>query len=319
MPTGHPPLGYGTETRNDKKGFVTIDENTGQKVARAFLLRLEGLSYLEIGTEVDLHLSRKTWSDILRNPAYKGVYVFSGAEYHNVIPALVSDAIWQQVQNTLCTLPVRAWARKTPYLLSGLLRCHNGHTMAGTRYKRDNETIRVYRCLTRMQYGTDTCDAQSAKCEMLDQLVIKQVLLDLEDTDTMLNMLYKQYEVDRVALELRDSAQRITEISAAIGRLVELADVGETTTEEVKRRLVLHEQELSFHHRLQASLTEQVPEALTWDRAALHAVLLSMRGGILGGEKAAIRAALRELVSSVDFVNTRATVNYRLPSSKIAG
>jgi hypothetical protein len=317
LPVGHPPLGYRVAVGPDGKGGgVIVGAETGPQMARAFALRLDGLSYLEIGAAVGLDRSRKTWSDMLRNPAYKGVYVFDGAEYAGVIPALVSAAVWQRVQATLRTNRVRAWASVTPYLLSGLLRCRHGYTMSGTQYRRGGQTTITYRCLTRMQHGKAACDVTGAPCAMLDRVVVQQVLHDLRDAPAiaaLIARLREQYAIDRVAAELHASAQRISEISAAIERLVELTAVGGLTAQEASRHLTAQERELAFFRRLQAALTAQVPEALVWDTAALTTTLLSIRAQIADRDPISVRNGLRALLSTVTYDRGGVVIAYRLP------
>jgi DNA invertase Pin-like site-specific DNA recombinase len=145
---GAVPLGYERVDRQIKRS-----ETTGQQLQEAFIAFSTGKFTLETwGQEAELRgvvaqrggvISKSGWQRIFRNPFYAGRYTWKGVEYLGDYEPLVSEDVFNTVQEILDAGRPADGQQKHFWLLSGLLWSDVHHRlMVGTLIKGE---FRYYR------------------------------------------------------------------------------------------------------------------------------------------------------------------------------
>lgn len=148
-----PPRGYRTE-RIGLRSHVVIEPEQAALVRRAFELCLEQyeglvelrrrLARLGMRSRSGQPVSNGYLSRLLRNPFYIGRVRWKGEEHPGAQPPLISEALFQEVQNVLSSRST--WVTKSAaarHLLTGIARCHIcGCFVSGEQHGR----FGYYRC-----------------------------------------------------------------------------------------------------------------------------------------------------------------------------
>lgn len=179
--TGHIPIGY---TVQNKK--YVIDENTRYIPETVFRRYADGDKLSDIANDLNTagYRTKKghkftcnSFYTMLSSRKYIGVYSYDGVEIPNGMPALVSEDIFNKVQDRLKDNRKRAakFHTKADYVLSGKLICTECQKpMTGeSSYSRKGDIYYYYRCKHhRIRKEVIENDVNKAICDQLLKLDI---------------------------------------------------------------------------------------------------------------------------------------------------
>lgn len=262
-----PPYGY----TKDEHNIMIVDEFQSSIVKRIFEYSLNGigtnkiaeiLNFENIPTKYNLFpkggtlsvknkftgkISTKYKSDIkwnggtirniITNPAYKGVRVFSGIEYQ--CPPVFDKKYWQNVNDNLkCNSNNSGKSTEHKYLLKGLLRCGRcGRNYYGrTRVsKKDN----YYMCSSK-RHKDSNCGNRSLNIDVLDDMIWTRFVGDGKLTKLIENH-FNQVNTGDFVTEIETNIKTLHEEIKINDRnknkLLDLVLTDVLTNEEVKSKM----------------------------------------------------------------------------------
>jgi DNA invertase Pin-like site-specific DNA recombinase len=241
------PLGYKTENKK-----LVIDENSAPIVREAFSMFAEGHTIADIcrvfnakgyKSSKGARFSKSSFSKILRNEKYIGVYKFREYRAENAIPAIIDMDTWNRVQERLATnykSPPGTYKAKRVYLLSGKLFC--GHCGCKMNASCNAQGYNYYICIGRKEMTRD-CTKKNLRSEFIEGVVARDALSLLTD-------------------------ERIEEI-ATIAASANKADV-ESSTDITALKGRLHETQVSLNNLLKAIESGLAPDTLIKRMAELE-------------------------------------------------
>ena len=223
---GTVPIGYvvNEEQRLEK------DPMTAPYVVEAFRKYDEGYTL----TEIRDHLNNKgitntrgtaitygTIQHMLSNRRYIGEYSFRDVIVSDGIPAIVSQDLFDRVQEKLVKnkkAPARAKADEA-YLLATKIYCgHCGTSMNGESGKSRNGTIhRYYKCHA-VKKKLNDCKKKSVKKEWIEDLVVKEtmsMLMDDNAIEAIVSMLMRLQDEENTDLPMYEKQLKQTQVEIA--------------------------------------------------------------------------------------------------------
>lgn len=252
------PVGYAV----DENKFYQLDPVVAPIVADAFKHYAEGYTMREVVDELNLRGVRNTRrgkisinnvTNMFHNRKYIGEYKFDNVVVPNGVPAIVSEELFERVQQRMAQIKKAPAKHKAEdeYILTTKLYCgkcgcfmvgESGHSLA-------TDTVhRYYKCVG-VKRRKD-CDKKTVKKEWIENIVIEQIkkiiynddlISDLADTalealsaeNTTLPLLKKQY----------------TQVQKSIDNLLSAMEQGIITASTKERMEALEQQksELSMH------------------------------------------------------------------------
>lgn len=259
---GRPPTGFKGEpyrlesTRRDGKPHMVqrwvVDPDVWPRARRAWEMRLAGMSYTEIHAETRLFRTVNCYATFFRNRIYTGTLVYSGIEYEDFVPAMVTPEEFDAVQRMRKPKHQhRPRHDSSDYPLSGMIYCGlcgrpmKGDSVparsdAGDGYAR--KRYRRYAC-TGWKYRRD-CELHHLRAEMVESAVFDLLREQVLTRDRMLAMLSEQQLDERkeeLASECRQLTGDITKLDRVISRLID--EIEETGSHAVRDRLATREAE----------------------------------------------------------------------------
>ena len=222
---GIPPLGYNVDTVTQK---LVINPREAESVSLIFQWYLDGKSYGEIVRDLDAlgyrsklgnNFRTNSLHDILKNPKYKGLYVYSRTSAKSVdgthnrhkykadedivkveggCPAIVSVTDFERVQERMYSRKRKAasYRAKREYLLSGKIVCGQcGKAYVGN-CRKANDThpeYLSYRCNNRTKQPR--CSGWEISKELLESILLNE-LSNVVFDDALIPLLkngYSQY------------------------------------------------------------------------------------------------------------------------------
>lgn len=290
-----PPTGY-----DYKDGNLIINEYEAMQVRELYNRFLKGYSVYDCWRYMQKKYTTKygSWKsetlvrNVLKNEVYTGKVKFKGQTYQgNHIP-IISEELFQQVQDAFKQSRRDAKARtRSPFkastLLSGMIYCKQ----CGSRFHGEHGN---YSCYSRTKgdrkYILDpNCKNKKWKIPELDALVIDYISrMDFDDL--------KCSAPDPVPVI--DHSQRIEEIDRQIGKLIELYQIGGIPIETISKRV----DDLSRERKhLQDDSVSPPPESVTINEMKLaRDTLLSLLESDSLPEK---RACLSLLIDRITIDN----------------
>jgi len=328
-PGGTPPRGYLAEPvtagiRRDGKPKIVarwvMDPELGPRVSQAFRLFADGASYAEIHAATRLYKSDSCYASMLRNRSYLGVLKFGSEEFPDMIPALVDQATFAQVQARIAAGAAYTPRPGSDYLLSGLLRCgYCDGPMAGgvdrRNERRGYRAWRYYKCDRKRRLGAAACpDQRHVGADQLEDRVVNLVL-DRILTPACVREIYEEigrrFAGPDLAAEISGLEDQIVGVRRSVANildLVERAGADETTL----ARLTQRRTELA---QLTARRDEQARRQAIFGTpptpAEIEAILATLRQGIASEEVDVARRTLRAFVEQVVVKGAELRIDYR--------
>ena len=190
----------------------------------------------------------KSWtinsvSRVLRNPNYKGCVYADNTCYANIFPAIVSEEIFDEVNNRLKVSKRTSAHFKTDvnYLLSGKLICGKcGGLMTGDSGKgKMGKIYNYYKCFTKKR-NKELCDKKSISQEYIEDIVLSATKEFLNHTNLtelsicLADIYNKSIEKDAVLESLNKQLQENNKKLANFVRAMENGIFNDTTNERMK-------------------------------------------------------------------------------------
>ena len=231
---GSVPLGY-TPTED---GHYQIDPTYAPVIVEIYEMYRGGMTMKEIVSELKTRgvrnrkgavISENVVSNILKNRRYLGEYIFRDIVIPNGIPRIVSQELFDRVQERMETnkkAPARHKAEEE-YLLSTKLFCGKcKRMMAGESGKRRDEAIyRYYKCSgVKRKLG---CDKKTVRKSWIEDLVVEELKKLVHDDDSIAYIADCVMEVQgRENPILPCLREQLAEVEKGIGNLVNAIQMG---------------------------------------------------------------------------------------------
>jgi site-specific DNA recombinase len=192
---GVPVLGYDVDARSKK---LVVNEVEAARVRAIFALYLEYRSLLPVVEDLGWRgwctkqtvtrqghvrggrpFTKNSLYELLTNVTYIGQVRYKDEVHPGEQPALVDQAVWQEVQALLAhNGQARAVTSQTRSraLLQGLLHCRPcGCAMTPAQVTRGNKRYRYYTCSAAQRNGWHTCPSKSVPALALERFVLEQI------------------------------------------------------------------------------------------------------------------------------------------------
>lgn len=179
---GQIPLGYKIEDHR-----LVIDPLTAPIVQKAFEMYAQGRTISQIMTDFNNRgyrtalgrpFGKSSFNALLRNRRYTGVYRYTDIEIEGGMPAIISENLFERVQQKLhrnAAAPGRGKA-KVNYLLSGKLFCgHCGGAMIGESGHNHNDVVYNYYICSRRKKQRK-CSKKAIRKELIENYVAEDAL-----------------------------------------------------------------------------------------------------------------------------------------------
>ncbi|MDL2294089.1 recombinase family protein, partial [Ruminococcaceae bacterium OttesenSCG-928-D13] len=252
---GRPPLGLMV----DKEKKYQIDPETAPIVKKIFEMYAAGytvkeitdyMNSLEIRTSQGQAFNKNSLRGMLQNKKYIGTYTFHDKETHGVIPRIISDKLFYDVQDRMGKnkkAPARARA-KAEYLLTTKLFCgHCKEMMVGVSgTSKTGATHNYYKCKSALH--KKGCTKKNVRKNQIEQLVLEKAREQLteenisiicNEVDKLNKQMEESAEMRRLNRLLNDNAKATENLMVALEQ-GEIADlVSERISQKRKERQAL--------------------------------------------------------------------------------
>ena len=182
---------YGYKVENRK---ILINEEQAKVVRYIYEQYALGVYVKDIIADLtDKHIlnhgkpfARNTIYNILKNEKYSGIYRFNNQTFENMYPQIVSTEIYEKVRQKTNQNKYGKRSIEVVYLLRNKLKCgYCGEPISaecGTTSQ--GKKRRYYKCLGKKRHTTD-CNKQTVRKEILEDLVIKILIEQLNNPKTL--------------------------------------------------------------------------------------------------------------------------------------
>ena len=182
---------YGYKVENHK---ILINEEQAKVVRYIYEQYALGVYVKDIITSLtEKHIfnhgkpfARNTIYNILKNEKYSGVYRFNNQTFENMYPQIVSTEIYEKVRQKTNQNKYGKRSIEVVYLLRNKLKCgYCGEPISaecGTTSQ--GKKRRYYKCLGKKRHTTN-CNKQTVRKEILEDLVIKILIEQLNSPKTL--------------------------------------------------------------------------------------------------------------------------------------
>ena len=235
----------------DKEGYYIPDEIQAPIIKEIFERVSQGETVKSICDDLNQRgvrtirgnpFSKNSLQHILRNEKYKGVYIFGDMRVPDGIPRLVSDKLFEDVQNQLKDRHGHRPATED-YLLTGKLYCgHCKRRMVGSSGTSCNgSTYRYYICSN----APKKCNKKNVTKEFLEKAVLKKCREALTDDiiEAIVNTVVEINSHDQESAEFIRLREAIKATEQKIEKLLTEIEHG-LTSSRIIDRLNLREAEL---------------------------------------------------------------------------
>ena len=273
---GRIPLGYKIENKK-----YVLDPATAPIVQEAFERYGAGESVPEIvesfnqrgfRTSLGREFTRNSFSAMLKNRRYLGIYIYDGYEVPGGVPVLIDQATFERVQSRLqaaARAPAHGKAHDD-YLLSDKAFCgHCGAPLIGDcGYGRHGELYHYYTCAEHKK--NRTCRKRSIRKDTLERIVVEDALslLTPENIGKLADMALTAAELEqRESSAVPSIEQELKDIAARIDNLLRLVERGSDSDALFHRLNELEAQKKAAQKRLDAAKADLIiidKEQIVW-------------------------------------------------------
>lgn len=279
------PLGY----KKGEDGCFAIDEPKAEIVREIFRRVSENETLASIADDLNargiLTQYKKPWgrnsfSTLLSNERYIGVYKFAEVRIEGGMPAIINRALFEDVQEKVRRRQEVAGRRRdyAEYLLTGKAFCAKcGAPMVGISGTSRNGTPHYYYvCKTRRE--EHTCKKLNVRKEVAEQEVasrLKNTILQPDVVEWMIQNVLRFQEEARKQSDLASYQDRLVEVKRSLDNLVKAVEAG-VFSQSTKTRL----DELEAEQReLQGMIAVEQAKIKTVTRDQIEYYLESFRDG----------------------------------------
>ena len=215
-----------------------FEEYASGKTAMAIVRELNAAGYR---TSQGNPFGKNTIARILKNQKYCGIYEYADIRVDDGIPAIITKALYERVQEMMKRHAEKPALKKTEggFLLTGKLFCgHCGAPMAGDGGT--SHTGRVYQYYSCLNRRRKKCDKERVSKQWIEDLIVDK-LMQIAGDDQIINDFANHYmawqEEQQAASPLVGMAQQLKRVETAIKHNMHLVDSG-VITESIKQHLV---------------------------------------------------------------------------------
>lgn len=250
----------------DPEGYYVLDEISSPIVKEIFERIAQGDTVMSICRDINERgirtvngneFSKNSLQNMLRNEKYKGIYIYGHTRIPGGIPRIISDELFDEVQEILGNRALGHRPATEDYILTGKLYCGNcREQMVGTSgTSKTGRTYRYYIC----KNAPDKCNKKNVKKEFIEERVLKICRQSLTDDviDMVIKSVAEQNERDQESPELIRLRSELKATQDKIEKLVTEIENG-TSSSTVANRLAQREEELeSIKKQLQKETLKQ--------------------------------------------------------------
>lgn len=236
----------------DKDGYYVVDEKTGPIVREIFERIANGETARAIGDNLNErgiktvrgnNFTKNSLQNILRNEKYRGVYTFGEVRIEGGVPRIVSDELFEEVQQVIRRNNHRNRPAKEDYLLTGKLYCgHCGRIMMGTSGTSHTGAIyRYYIC----KDPEKICDKKNVPKDFIEKEILRicRKSLSKEIVDAVVSAVAEYNKRDQESPEIIRLRSEIKEMEKRIDKLITEIEDG-LASKRITERLSQRESEL---------------------------------------------------------------------------
>lgn len=236
----------------DKDGYYVVDEKTGPIVREIFERIANGETARAIGDNLNErgiktvrgnNFTKNSLQNILRNEKYRGVYTFGEVRIEGGVPRIVSDELFEEVQQAIRRNNHRNRPAKEDYLLTGKLYCgHCGRIMMGTSGTSHTGAIyRYYIC----KDPEKICDKKNVPKDFIEKEILRicRKSLSKEIVEAVVSAVAEYNKRDQESPEIIRLKSEIKEMEKKIDKLITEIEDG-LSSKRVADRLSQREFEL---------------------------------------------------------------------------
>lgn len=315
---GGVPLGY----KVSKDKHFEIDKNTAPIVQCIFEMYANGKTVTEITrylnsqgykTAKGVDFNKNSLHTILKNKRYLGYYIHSGKEIENGIPRIISDELFEKVEEAMKKngkAPARARA-KVEYLLTTKLFCgHCKEMMTGfSGTGKQGKVYRYYIC-NGTKVKPKTCNKKRVSKDYIENLVISECrrLLSAENIRRIAKEVVAISEAEKDTSNLK----RLKKLLANNERKQQntILAIMESDIESVRKSLgeqipILEEEHKELEHQI--AIEEKVYQTLS--EPSIKFFLTSLKKGNVNDIKYR-KTLLNIFVNKIYLYDDRITITY---------
>lgn len=236
----------------DKDGYYIPDEHTAPIVKEIFERTAAGETAKAIGDSLNDRgirtvrgnkFTKNSLQNILRNEKYKGIYIFGSTRIPDGIPRLVSDEVFEDVQEVLGRKSHGHRPAKEEYILTGKLYCGccKSQMIGSSGTSRTGVTYRYYICRT----AENRCRKKNVSKEYIEKLVVAacRKCLTKEVIDEVVRTVAEINKYDQESPEIMRLKKEIKDIGNKVDKLITEIEDG-LASSRVAERLAQREDEL---------------------------------------------------------------------------
>ena len=244
---------YGFTT--NEEGYYIPDERKAPIVREIFQRVAEGetmksviddLNARGIKTSKGNAFTRTSLQRMLRNDKYIGTYTYGDFKAKNAIPRIVTDEVFEAVQQVLKSHTHERRPAKEEFLLTGKLFCGTCKTqMIGTSGTSKTGAIhRYYTCANAINRGGD-CDRKNIQKDLIEDAVIAACRDALEEDtiEALVEYVAKLNKADQESPEILRLQDEIKETEKRIEKLLDQIELG-VDSDRIGERLLQREADL---------------------------------------------------------------------------
>ncbi|MBO4235220.1 MAG: recombinase family protein [Firmicutes bacterium] len=248
---GQMPLGF----KKGEDGHYALDPQTAPVIKEIFQRISEGetaVSVMEdlnkrgIKTSQGKPFTKNSLYSILRNERYAGVYIYGDIRIEDGMPRIVSNELFDEVQDVLTTHKHRGRRRpkEDDYILTGKLFCGKCKSpMYGLSGTSSHKGIihRYYSCKEKPK----NCDKKNVRKEKIEKLIVSecQKLISDEIIEALIKSIEKANKSDQQGPEIIRLQKEVKSVDLKIEKLLSQIEDG-VTSERIIERLKKREDEL---------------------------------------------------------------------------
>lgn len=313
------PLGY-----DYIDGELVVNESEAVQVKLIYDLFLNGLDGKEMSFGNILRYLRERYSirgakwthqstvtRILRNPVYCGMVKFSGKTYPGNHTPLVSEDIWNKVQDkyshyiTAFSPSIESF-KKVSHLLTGLVKCGVcGRPYSAVTWKNRNGTASIrpyygyYACRPTRAARMEKIKCTNSKYDItkLETQVVEEIRSLSLDPNELRNMAptEKSFEQDPKYIA---AIKHIAEIDKQVGKLIDLYQIDGIDISAISARLKSLNEDKDRTNVIIKEFEESQPGPSSSAEDAVE-VLKSFDDVMASNDNELIRTAIRSLIDSI--------------------
>ncbi|MBR0399304.1 MAG: recombinase family protein [Mogibacterium sp.] len=273
-------FGYSTDSEGHyipDKINAPIVEEIFMRVASGETIKsiIDDLNKRGIKTAMGREFRKNSLQNLLRNDRYRGIYKYADMRFPDVIPRLVSDELFFEVQDLLGTHSHAHRPAVEDYLLTGKLYCgHCKDQMVGTSgTSHTGRTYRYYTCLN----APKKCDKKNVKKDFIEDLVFENCreLLSDEIIEAVVRSVEEQNSKDQETSLIIRLRSDIKDTETKINRIIDQIEDGQGSV-MLADRLKQREDELAS---LRQQLKREESRHIHIEPETVRTFLLAIRSG----------------------------------------